>query len=113
MLIVPAHILLSVCGDTETETNTLTSKVIATFRAGNIMEKIKMAFRSNSQWGPVDIQEKKDWQEYCEETKLSQWLPEFIKGRFNFFQKHSCNIIGAMVEMPENGEYNSAEEEGE
>ena len=70
MLIVPAHILLSVCGDTETETNTLTSKVIATFRAGNIMEKIKMAFRPNSQWGPVDIQEKKDWQEYCSRTYL-------------------------------------------
>ena len=87
MLIVPAHILLSVLADTETETNTVISKVIAVYRAGNIMEKIKVAFRPNSQWGPVNIQDKKDWQEYCEETHLYQWLPEFIKKRFDFFQK--------------------------
>ena len=79
MLLVPAHILLSVCGDTETETNTAISKVMATFRAGDIKEKIKFAFLPNNQWGPVDLQEKSDWQIYCEQTNLYQWLPTFIR----------------------------------
>ena len=70
MLLVPAHILLSVCGDTETDTETALSKVIATFRNGNLQEKIRFAFLPNNQWGPVNLQEKKDWQIYCEENDL-------------------------------------------
>ena len=79
MLLVPTHILLSVCGDTETESDTAISKVIATFRGGNLGAKIKYAFMPNNQWGPVNIQEKKDWQIYCEETYLYQWLPKCIR----------------------------------
>ena len=87
MLLVPAHILLSVCGDTETETNTAISKVIATFRAGDIKEKIKFAFLPNNQWGPVNLQEKTDWQIYCEETNLHQWVPTFIRRKYSVSEK--------------------------
>ena len=79
MLLVPAHILLSVCGDTETDSDTAISKVIATLRGGNLGAKIKYAFMPNNQWGPVNLQEKKDWQIYCEETYLYQWLPKCIR----------------------------------
>ena len=84
MMLVPAHILLSVCGDTETESNTALSKVVATFRAGDVKEKIKLAFLPNNQWGPVNLQDKQDWQIYCEETNLWQWLPRLPT--FDFFK---------------------------
>ena len=76
---MPIHVLLSVCGDTETESDTFLSKVFATFRGGSLAAKIKYAFMPNNQWGPVNIQEKKDWQIYSEETYLYHWLPKFIR----------------------------------
>ena len=79
MLLVPIHVLLSVCGDTETESETFLSKVFATFRGGSLAAKIKYAFMPNNQWGPVNIQEKKDWQIYSEETYLYHWLPKCIR----------------------------------
>ena len=79
MLLVPAQILYTICGDTETEADTAISKVIATFRAGNVREKIKNAFLPNNQWGPANMKEKEAWQIYCEETNLYQWLPRCIR----------------------------------
>ena len=94
MLLVPAHILLSVCGDTETDSDTAISKVIATLRGGNLGAKIKYAFMPNNQWGPVNLQEKKDWQIYCEEVDLYQWLPKIIRRKLRSQQSP------AQVESP-------------
>jgi solute carrier family 6 amino acid transporter-like protein 5/7/9/14 len=79
MLLVPAQILYTIFGDTETEADTAISKVIATFRAGNVREKIKNAFLPNNQWGPANMKEREAWQIYCEETNLYQWLPRCIR----------------------------------
>ena len=91
MLLVPTHVMLSVCGDTETESDTAISKVVATFRGGNLGAKIKYAFMPNNQWGPVNIQEKKDWQIYCEETNLYQWLPKWIRRKLRSPTSSECN----------------------
>merc|ERR1719245_2381279 len=79
ILLVPTHILLSVCGDTDTESDTFISKVFATIKQGDIKNNFKNAFLPNNQWGPCNIQEKKDWQIYCEEVDLYHWLPKMIR----------------------------------
>jgi len=79
ILLVPTHILLSVCGDTDTESDTFISKVLATIKQGDFRNNFKNAFLPNNQWGPCNIQEKKDWQIHCEEVDLYHWLPKFIR----------------------------------
>ena len=79
ILLVPTHILLSVCGDTETESDSLISKIIGTVRQGRFVANFRNAFLPNNQWGPVSIQEKRDWQIYCENESLYQWLPKCIR----------------------------------
>ena len=94
MLLVPLHILLSICADTETESDTFISKLIATFRGGNLAGKIKVAFRSNKHWGPANLQEKLDWQNYCGETDLNYGIPEFVRRKtFNYKMAESAEIV--------------------
>ena len=76
---MPTHILLSVCGDTETESDSFISKVVATIKQGQFLNNFRNAFLPNNQWGPCNIQEKKDWQIYSEETYLYHWLPKCIR----------------------------------
>ena len=40
IVLVPTHILLSVCGDTETDSDTFISKVIATIKQGQFTATI-------------------------------------------------------------------------
>ena len=56
ILLVPTHILLSVCGDTDTESDTFISKVLATIKQGDFKNNFKNAFLPNNQWGPCNIQ---------------------------------------------------------
>ena len=76
---MPIHILLSVCADTKTESDSFISRMVATIRQGQFVSNFKKAFRPNNQWGPANIQEKRDWQVYCEEVDLNQWMPKFIR----------------------------------
>ena len=94
IVLVPTHILLSVCGDTETESDTFISKVIATIKQGQFGHNFKNAFLPNNQWGPCNIEEKKDWQIYCEEVDLYQWLPKIIRRKLRSQQSP------AQVETP-------------
>jgi len=94
IVLVPTHILLSVCGDTETESDTFISKVIATIKQGQFGHNFKNAFLPNNQWGPSNIEEKKDWQIYCEEVDLYQWLPKIIRRKLRSQQSP------AQVETP-------------
>ena len=87
ILLVPTHILLSVCGDTETESDTFLSKVVATVRQGDFASNFRNAFLPNNQWGPSNIEEKKDWQIHCEEVELYHWLPKILRRRLRSHQQ--------------------------
>ena len=74
--LVPLHWLLSITGDEEGE---FLARVWATLKNGALVERTRDALHPNNNWGPARIKEKTEWQIYCEDYDVHQWLPKFIR----------------------------------
>ena len=76
--------MVAVFGDTESESGSLVSKVIASVRQGTIVENIVRAFQPNASWGPASKEERTAWELYCKDEPVGfhQWVPKMIRKRF-------------------------------